>query len=151
MWTRCADTPVTLCAGWGNSCGNGEGKYRPVAASCANTVHRLCGRKTLAAIFRLEDPQALSTAAWSRTVDGTCAEAPAGAAPGCYDSTVCSIEGAALRRVAEAIDRLEADRGNTDAADLAARVAAIWSMVSEIDPELARLASGYQTPRSLRP
>jgi len=49
--------------------------------------------------------------------------------------------------VAEAIDRLEADRGNTDAADLAARIAAVWSMVSEIDPELARLASGYEKPR----
>ena len=44
----------------------------------------------------------------------------------------------------EAIDRLEADRVNPDAADLAARVAAVWSMVSEIDPELARLASRYQ-------
>ena len=59
---------------------------------------------------------------------------------------VCSIEGGALRRVTEAIDRLEADRGNTDAADLAARIAAVWSMVSEIDPDLARLASRYQKP-----
>ena len=48
--------------------------------------------------------------------------------------------------MAEAIDRLEADRGNTGAADLEARVAAVWSMVSEIDPELARLASGYEKP-----
>ena len=60
---------------------------------------------------------------------------------------MCSIEAGALQRVAEAIDRLEADRGNTDAADLAARIAAVWSMVSEIDPELARLASGYEKPR----
>jgi len=59
---------------------------------------------------------------------------------------VCSNEGDALRRVAEAIDRLEADRGITDAADLEARIAAVWSMVSEIDPELARLASRYQKP-----
>jgi hypothetical protein len=63
---------------------------------------------------------------------------------------VCSIEGDALRRVAEAIERLEADRQNADtdtgAADLEARVAAVWSMVSEIDPELARLASGYDKP-----
>jgi len=57
---------------------------------------------------------------------------------------MCSSEGDALQRVAEAIDRLEADRGNTDPADLAARVAAVWSMVTEIDPELARLASGYE-------
>jgi hypothetical protein len=59
---------------------------------------------------------------------------------------VCSIDGGALRRVMEAIDRLEAERGNTDAADLEARVAAVWSMVSEIDPDLARLASRYQKP-----
>ena len=59
---------------------------------------------------------------------------------------MCSIEGPALRRVAEAIDQLEADRQNTDAADLEAGIAAVWSMVSEIDPELARLASGYQKP-----
>jgi hypothetical protein len=54
--------------------------------------------------------------------------------------------------VEEAIDRLEADlqntgRQNTSTAELEARVAAVWSMVTEIDPELARLASGYQKPR----
>jgi len=79
--------------------------------------------------------------------DSGCAEAPARASPDCYDPTVCSSDGGALWRVAEAIDQLEADRGSTDAADLAARVAAVWSMVSEIDPELARLVSGYEKPR----
>jgi hypothetical protein len=59
---------------------------------------------------------------------------------------VCSIDFFALRRVTEAIDQLEADRSITAAADLEARVAAIWSMVSAIDPELARLASGYEPP-----
>ena len=43
----------------------------------------------------------------------------------------------------EAIEQLEADRTAVDSADLEARVAAVWSMVSDIDPELARLASGY--------
>jgi hypothetical protein len=57
---------------------------------------------------------------------------------------VCSIDDPALRRVVEAIDRLEADRRATDTAGLEARIAAVWSMVSEIDPELARLASRYQ-------
>jgi hypothetical protein len=71
-------------------------------------------------------------------VDSSYPEGPARGPPGCYDSMVCSIEGRALQRVAEAIDRLEADRQNTDAA--------VWSMVSEIDPELARLASGYDKP-----
>jgi hypothetical protein len=59
---------------------------------------------------------------------------------------VCSIDESALRRVAEAIDRLEADRAVADAADLEARIAAVWSMVRDIDPELARLASGYGNP-----
>ena len=79
-------------------------------------------------------------------MDSSSAEAPARASPGCYDSTMCSSDGGALQRVAEAIDRLEADRVNTDAADLEARVAALWSMVTEIEPELARLASGYGKP-----
>jgi hypothetical protein len=48
--------------------------------------------------------------------------------------------------VAEAIDRLEADRRSADPADLEARVAAVWSMVSEMDPELARLVSRYDRP-----
>jgi len=97
------------------------------------------------------NPQLLSTAARSRTVDGGWAEAPARASPDCYDSTVCSIDGDALQRVAEAIDQLEADRRDTDAADLEARVAAVWSMVSKIDPELARLASKYGRPRRQGP
>ncbi len=57
-----------------------------------------------------------------------------------------SIDGAALRRVTEAIDRLDAERKSTDPAELAARIAAIWAMVAELDPELARLASRYATP-----
>jgi len=77
-------------------------------------------------------------------MDGSIAEARTRAAPDCYPSTVCSIDDPALRRVVEAIDRLEADRRVTDTADLEARIAAVWSMVSEIDPELARLASRYR-------
>jgi hypothetical protein len=48
--------------------------------------------------------------------------------------------------VAEAIDRLDADRKSADPAQLEARVAAIWAMVSGIDPELARLVAGYAGP-----
>jgi hypothetical protein len=59
---------------------------------------------------------------------------------------MCSIGGSAFQRIAEAIDQLEADRGNTDADGLEARVAALWSMVTDIHPELARLASGYSKP-----
>jgi hypothetical protein len=60
---------------------------------------------------------------------------------------VCSTDEFALRRVAEAIDQLDADRKSADSADLEARIAALWAMVREIDPELARLASGYANPR----
>jgi len=79
-------------------------------------------------------------------VDTGVAETGTRATSGCYPSTVCSIDDPALRRVAEAIDRLEADRQGADSADLEARIAAVWSMVSDIDPELARLASRYSGP-----
>ena len=59
---------------------------------------------------------------------------------------VCSIDESALRRVAEAIDQLDADRKRADSSGLEAQVAAIWAMVRELDPELARLASGYVRP-----
>ena len=64
---------------------------------------------------------------------------------------VCSIDESALRRVAEAIDQLDADRKSADSAALAARIAAVWAMVREIDPELARLASRYADPSELDP
>ena len=59
---------------------------------------------------------------------------------------VCSIDASALRRLAEAIDQLDADRKSADAAALEARIAAVWAMVREIDPELARLTSKYANP-----
>ena len=59
---------------------------------------------------------------------------------------VCSIDGSAFRRLAEAIDQLDADRRSADAAALEARIAAVWAMVREIDPELARLTSKYANP-----
>jgi hypothetical protein len=59
---------------------------------------------------------------------------------------VCSTDESALRRVAEAIDQLDADRNSADSAALAARIAAVWALVREIDPELARLASRYANP-----
>ena len=59
---------------------------------------------------------------------------------------VCSIDESALRRVAEAIDQLDADRKSADPAALAARIAAVWAMVREIDPQLARLVAKYANP-----
>jgi len=61
---------------------------------------------------------------------------------------VCSIDESAFRRLAEAIDQLDADRRSADAAALEARIAAVWAMVREIDPELARLTSKYANPPS---
>ena len=61
---------------------------------------------------------------------------------------VCSIDESVLRRLAEAIDQLDADRRSADAAALEARIAAVWAMVREIDPELARLTSKYANPPS---
>ena len=61
---------------------------------------------------------------------------------------VCSIDGSAFRRLAEAINQLDADRKSADAAVLEARIAAVWAMVREIDPELARLTSKYANPPS---
>jgi hypothetical protein len=54
----------------------------------------------------------------------------------------------ALGRVAEAIDRLDADRRNADSFELEARIAEVWAMVREIDPEMSRLASRYADPSS---
>jgi hypothetical protein len=50
--------------------------------------------------------------------------------------------------VAEAIDRLDADRWSADSSDLEARIAEIWAMVCEIDPQMSRLASRYADPSS---
>ena len=49
----------------------------------------------------------------------------------------------AVERVAKAIDRLDADRRSADSSDLEARIAEIWAMVREIDPQISRLASRY--------
>ena len=48
--------------------------------------------------------------------------------------------------MAEAIDQLDAARKSADFSILEAQIAAIWAMVREIDPELARLVSGYDSP-----
>lgn len=59
---------------------------------------------------------------------------------------VCSIDEAALRRLVEAIERLDAERKRAGSSGLEAQVAAVWAMVRELDPELARLVSKYASP-----
>ncbi len=67
-----------------------------------------------------------------------------------YPSRVCSITGAAVDRIAEAIDQLASDargeNGEPRPVELAARVAELWLMVSALDPELARRKEHYTTP-----
>lgn len=64
-----------------------------------------------------------------------------------YPSRVCSIMGDAIDRIVEAIDQLACDaQGESGEAELAARVADLWLMVSALDPELARRKQGYTKP-----
>jgi hypothetical protein len=72
------------------------------------------------------------------------------AAPGTrvsYDSPVCSNTGDAINRIMAAIDQLASDaqeaKGGADEGELATRIATLWGMVSDLDPELARRAQGY--------
>jgi hypothetical protein len=63
---------------------------------------------------------------------------------------VCSKTGEAIERIAAAIDQLASDardgQGETGSDELTARVATLWEMVSELDPELARRARRYAAP-----
>lgn len=71
-------------------------------------------------------------------------------APLGYPSPVCSTTGDAIDRIAEAIDQLASDAqgesGEADPGALAARIADVWSMISALDPELARRKREYTTP-----
>ena len=61
-----------------------------------------------------------------------------------YHSSVCSNTGDAVDRLAAAIDQLANDaRDDASDPELAARVAGLWQMVSDLDPELARRTQGY--------
>jgi len=48
-----------------------------------------------------------------------------------------------LASVTNAIDELDAWRQQADPADLPARVAAVWALIAELDPELAKSAARY--------
>ena len=59
---------------------------------------------------------------------------------------MCSSQGEAIDRVAAAIDQLAADaQGQADNGELTTRVAGLWEMISDLDPELARRAQAYTT------
>ncbi|MGH3264189.1 MAG: hypothetical protein ACRDNS_19585 [Trebonia sp.] len=58
--------------------------------------------------------------------------------------------GDAVDRIAAAIDQLASDardvKAGLDEAELTTRIAALWGMVSDLDPELARRARRYTGP-----
>jgi hypothetical protein len=60
---------------------------------------------------------------------------------------VCSIEDGAIAGVISAIDQLAEDAAGLASAELNARVAAIWAMLADLDPEVARLQAAYEHPR----
>jgi hypothetical protein len=64
-----------------------------------------------------------------------------------YHSPVCSNTGDAIDRIAAAIDQLASEARDAGAGaaegELTMRIAAIWQMISDIDPELARRAQRY--------
>ena len=57
-----------------------------------------------------------------------------------------STQEPALKRVTDAIERLDASRATGDVLALQAQVAAVWALVGEADPELAKQASRYADP-----
>ena len=62
---------------------------------------------------------------------------------------MCSSEDGAIAEVIRAIDQLAEDAGTgLEAAEMSARVAAVWGMLSALDPELARLRAAYEAPGS---
>ena len=67
-----------------------------------------------------------------------------------YPSPVCSSTGDEIDRIAAAIDQLASDvrdaKSGARQKELNARVAALWQMVSDLDPELARRAERYTGP-----
>ena len=63
---------------------------------------------------------------------------------------MCSNAGDAIDRIAAAIEQLATDvHDSTDGEseeDLTARVASLWQMVGELDPDVARRAQRYTGP-----
>jgi hypothetical protein len=70
----------------------------------------------------------------------------AGHWPG-YRSSVCSTPEPSLDDLARAIDDLAAaSRGGAAPGQLNERIARLWAMIADLDPELARRLARYQRP-----
>jgi hypothetical protein len=63
--------------------------------------------------------------------------------------------GDAIERVAAAIDQLASDaqaaRGKAGSDELIVRVASLWQLIGDLDPELARRAQRYARPAETAP
>jgi hypothetical protein len=58
---------------------------------------------------------------------------------------VCSTPESPVARLAHAIEDLAADcRDGAADSQLAERIARLWGMIADLDPELARRRSGYE-------
>jgi hypothetical protein len=71
----------------------------------------------------------------------------------CSDHGACGADGCyapdtdPVRRLTRAIEDLaEEDHGSLTAADLTMRVADVWTLAGDADPELARRAARYSQP-----
>jgi hypothetical protein len=102
-----------------------------------------CVEEKVGSNFPPGNPQSMSTAAHSLTVENSLVKACSRLPPTWYASTVYSTQELALKSVTDAIEHLDAVRRRAGAHDLEAQVAAVWAMVGEMDPGLAKVASLY--------
>jgi len=61
---------------------------------------------------------------------------------------MCSTLADRLARIERAIDELAGESGTAEAAD---RLARLWQMVADLDPELSRRMAGYRTTGDVPP
>jgi hypothetical protein len=157
---NCGNTIHRLCRrksrshfGHGFSTGKSTGGIRlPVEKMCGYAVGR--GLFPSHGTGSAYCPQARGTGPPGRQANGrNRSNEPRAVRPVGYDSRVCSTTGDAIERIAAAIDQLASDardaegaRGAAGQRELRKRVACLWEMISDLDPELARRARRYTAP-----
>jgi hypothetical protein len=115
----------------------------PVEKGCGRSVGQVFSPDIERTLDDSHRPRATAPRARENAGSSLC-KPPAGNAQAGYPSSVCSKTGDAVDRLAAAIDQLAHDvRGDASDPALAARVAGLWQMVSDLDPELARRTQGY--------
>lgn len=105
----------------------------------------LCFCSKYAEVIHTEDDRQITFRTLRDSPDRDARRSAAG-----YRSSVCStpdpaLDGTTLDGLAAAIDQLAlANRDGADPADLAERIARLWTMIGDLDPELARRRSAYE-------